>query len=148
MSPDPKEITYSLTYKEMLEILKIIDESPCQELRLELEGFKLEIIKERNLSILRAGFPPALLPRLLPRPPCRGQRRRGRNRPQKPRKRKRFRAWQVRELHPQAKSREFQGSRSNLPLPVLFTAPPLREPAPSLKSEARWKRENRWRSWK
>ena len=48
MSPDQKEITYSLTYKEMLEILKIIDESPCQELRLELEGFKLEIIKGKE----------------------------------------------------------------------------------------------------
>ncbi len=50
MWPDQKEITYSLTYKEVLEILKIIDESPCQELRLELEGFKLEIIKGRELS--------------------------------------------------------------------------------------------------
>jgi acetyl-CoA carboxylase biotin carboxyl carrier protein len=48
MSPDQKEIVYSLTYKEMLEILKIIDESPCQELRLELEGFKLEIIKGKE----------------------------------------------------------------------------------------------------
>jgi acetyl-CoA carboxylase biotin carboxyl carrier protein len=45
MLPDQKEITYSLSYKEILEILKLIDESPCQELRLELEGFKLEIIK-------------------------------------------------------------------------------------------------------
>jgi acetyl-CoA carboxylase biotin carboxyl carrier protein len=48
MSPDQKEIAYSLTYKDMLEILKIIDESPCQELRLELEGFKLEIIKGKE----------------------------------------------------------------------------------------------------
>ena len=48
MLPDQKEIAYSLTYKEMLEILKIIDESPCQELRLELEGFKLEIIKGKE----------------------------------------------------------------------------------------------------
>jgi acetyl-CoA carboxylase biotin carboxyl carrier protein len=48
MSLDQKEITYSLTYKEMLEILKILDESPCQELRLEIEGFKLEIIKGKD----------------------------------------------------------------------------------------------------
>jgi len=48
MLPDPKEIPYSLTYQEILEILKIIDESPCQELRLELEGFKLEIIKRKE----------------------------------------------------------------------------------------------------
>ncbi len=49
MSPDQKEITYSLTYREILDILKIIDGSPCQELRLELEGFKLEAIKGREL---------------------------------------------------------------------------------------------------
>ena len=48
MSPDQKEITYSLTYKEILDILKIIDESPCQELRLEVEGLKLEIIKGKD----------------------------------------------------------------------------------------------------
>jgi len=50
MWPDQKEITYSLTYKEVLEILKLIDESPCQELRLELAGFKLEIIKGKDLA--------------------------------------------------------------------------------------------------
>jgi acetyl-CoA carboxylase biotin carboxyl carrier protein len=50
MLPDQKEIVYSLTYKDMLEILKIIDESPCQELRLEMEGFKLEIIKGKEPS--------------------------------------------------------------------------------------------------
>jgi acetyl-CoA carboxylase biotin carboxyl carrier protein len=48
MLPDQKEIKYALSYKEVLEILKIIDESPCQELRLELEGFKLEIIKGKE----------------------------------------------------------------------------------------------------
>ena len=71
MSPDQKEITYSLTYKEMLEILKIIDESPCQELRLELEGFKLEIIKGKESLHPTGGVspgpaspapPPAALP--------------------------------------------------------------------------------------
>lgn len=54
MLPDQKEIPYSLTYKEILEILKIIDESPCQELRLELEGFKLEIIKGKE-SLTHSG---------------------------------------------------------------------------------------------
>ena len=48
MLPDQKEIAYSLSYKEVLEILKLIDESPCRELRLELEGFKLEIIKGKD----------------------------------------------------------------------------------------------------
>jgi acetyl-CoA carboxylase biotin carboxyl carrier protein len=60
MSLDQKEITYSLTYKEMLEILKIMDESPCQELRLELEGFKLEIIKGKELSHPSDGVSPGL----------------------------------------------------------------------------------------
>jgi acetyl-CoA carboxylase biotin carboxyl carrier protein len=59
MSPDQKEIAYSLTYKEMLEILKIIDESPCQELRLELEGFKLEIIKGKEPLRPSGGISPA-----------------------------------------------------------------------------------------
>jgi len=58
MSLDQKEITYSLTYKEMLEILKIMDESPCQELRLELEGFKLEIIKGKEPSHPSGGVSP------------------------------------------------------------------------------------------
>lgn len=58
MSLDQKEITYSLTYKEMLEILKILDESPCQELRLELEGFKLEIIKGKEPSHPSGGVSP------------------------------------------------------------------------------------------
>jgi acetyl-CoA carboxylase biotin carboxyl carrier protein len=58
MSPDQKEIVYSLSYKDTLEILKIVDESPCQELRLELEGFKLEIIKGKGPSQPSvAGFP-------------------------------------------------------------------------------------------
>ncbi len=48
MLPEQKEIAYALSYKEVLEILKIIDESPCRELRLELEGFKLEIIKGKE----------------------------------------------------------------------------------------------------
>ncbi len=56
MSADQKEITYSLTYKEILDILKIIDESPCQELRLELEGFKLEIVKGKD-SLRSSGTP-------------------------------------------------------------------------------------------
>jgi acetyl-CoA carboxylase biotin carboxyl carrier protein len=55
MLPDEKEIMYSLTYKEMLEILKIIDESPCRELRLELDGFKLEIIKGGESPHLAGG---------------------------------------------------------------------------------------------
>ncbi len=58
MLPDQKGVTYSLTYKEMLEILKIIDESPCQELRLELENFKLEIIKGKGSAHQAGGVSP------------------------------------------------------------------------------------------
>jgi acetyl-CoA carboxylase biotin carboxyl carrier protein len=45
MKPDQTQVTYDLTYKDVVDILKIIDESPCQELHLELEGLKLDLIK-------------------------------------------------------------------------------------------------------
>lgn len=45
MKSDQIQVTYDLTYKDVVDILKIIDESPCQELHLELEGLKLDLIK-------------------------------------------------------------------------------------------------------
>ncbi len=45
MKSDQTQITYDLTYKDVVDILKIINESPCQELHLELEGLKLDLIK-------------------------------------------------------------------------------------------------------
>jgi acetyl-CoA carboxylase biotin carboxyl carrier protein len=45
MKSDQTPITYDLTYKDVVDILKIIDDSPCQELHLELEGLKLDLIK-------------------------------------------------------------------------------------------------------
>ncbi len=46
-----KELTYNLTYKEVMDILQIMNESPnCQELHLELEGLKLSIIRQENRS--------------------------------------------------------------------------------------------------
>jgi acetyl-CoA carboxylase biotin carboxyl carrier protein len=45
MKSDQTQITYDLTYKDVVDILKIIDDSPCQELHLELEGLKLDLIK-------------------------------------------------------------------------------------------------------
>ena len=45
MSTDQTHITYDLTYKDVVDILKIIDDSPCQELHLELEDLKLDLIK-------------------------------------------------------------------------------------------------------
>ncbi len=45
MKSDQTPITYDLTYKDVVDILKIIDDSPCQELHLELEGLKLDLIR-------------------------------------------------------------------------------------------------------
>ena len=44
-----KELTYNLTYKDVVDILQIMNESTnCQELHLELEDFKLTIIRREN----------------------------------------------------------------------------------------------------
>jgi acetyl-CoA carboxylase biotin carboxyl carrier protein len=46
-----KELTYNLTYKEVVDILQIMNESTnCQELHLELEDLKLTIIRQGNSS--------------------------------------------------------------------------------------------------
>jgi acetyl-CoA carboxylase biotin carboxyl carrier protein len=60
MKSDQTQITYDLTYKDVVDILKIIDDSPCQELHLELEGLKLDLIK---------GEPPPGAKRVEPGPP-------------------------------------------------------------------------------
>ncbi len=40
-----KGLTYELTYKDVVDIMKIIDESVCQELHLEIGDFKLDLVK-------------------------------------------------------------------------------------------------------
>ena len=40
-----KGLTYELTYKDVIDIMKIIDESTCQELHLEIGDFKLDLVK-------------------------------------------------------------------------------------------------------
>ena len=45
-----KKLTYDLTYKEVVDILEIIDHSTCRELHLELEDLKLTVIKRGNSS--------------------------------------------------------------------------------------------------
>jgi len=40
-----KGLTYDLTYKDVVDIMKIIDESICQELHLEIGDFKLDLVK-------------------------------------------------------------------------------------------------------
>jgi acetyl-CoA carboxylase biotin carboxyl carrier protein len=44
-----KELTYNLTYKEVVDILQIMNESTnCQELHLELGDLKLAIVRQAN----------------------------------------------------------------------------------------------------
>jgi hypothetical protein len=38
-------LTYALTYKDVVDILTVIDHSACRELRIELGDFKLTVIK-------------------------------------------------------------------------------------------------------
>lgn len=38
-------LTYDLTYKDVVEILKLIDSSACREVRIELGDFKLTVVK-------------------------------------------------------------------------------------------------------
>lgn len=40
-----EELSYSLTYKDIIDIMKIIDDSTCRELQIELEDLKLKIVK-------------------------------------------------------------------------------------------------------
>jgi acetyl-CoA carboxylase biotin carboxyl carrier protein len=62
MKPDQTQVTYDLTYKDVVDILKIIDESPCQELHLELEGLKLDLIKGESPPGSTRVEPPAASP--------------------------------------------------------------------------------------
>jgi hypothetical protein len=45
-----RELTCDLTYKDVVEILEIIDHSTHGELHLELEDLKLTVIKRRGDS--------------------------------------------------------------------------------------------------
>ncbi len=40
-----RDLSYPLTYKDVVELLKIIDESDRGELHVELEDFKLSVVK-------------------------------------------------------------------------------------------------------
>jgi acetyl-CoA carboxylase biotin carboxyl carrier protein len=39
------ELSYKLTYKDIVDIIKIIDDASCHELQIELEDLKLRIVK-------------------------------------------------------------------------------------------------------
>jgi len=45
-----KKLTYDLTYKDVIDILEIIDHSTHGELHLELEDLKLTVVKRRGDS--------------------------------------------------------------------------------------------------
>ncbi len=48
---DGKKLTYDLTYKDVVDLLEIIDHSTCRELHLQLEDLNLTVIKKgENLS--------------------------------------------------------------------------------------------------
>ena len=40
------ELTYKLTYKDIIDIIKIIDDASCHELQIEFEDLKLKIVKD------------------------------------------------------------------------------------------------------
>jgi hypothetical protein len=52
-----KKLTYDLTYKDVVDILEIIDHSTCGELHLELEDLKLTVVKKGGLSLTAAARP-------------------------------------------------------------------------------------------
>ncbi len=48
---DGKKLSYDLTYKDVVDLLEIIDHSTCRELHLQLEDLNLTVIKKgENLS--------------------------------------------------------------------------------------------------
>ena len=51
---DTKSIC-NLTYKDVLDILEIIDDSACGELHLELEDLNLTVIKREGCGVLATG---------------------------------------------------------------------------------------------
>lgn len=46
-----KKLTYDLTYKDVIDILEIIDHSTPGELHLELGDLKLTVVKRRGDSL-------------------------------------------------------------------------------------------------
>ena len=49
MEGNGKELTYNLTYKEVVDVLKLVNDSDtCKELRLEVGDLKLEVVRDVN----------------------------------------------------------------------------------------------------
>jgi acetyl-CoA carboxylase biotin carboxyl carrier protein len=48
MASEEMELVYTLTYRDVVDLLKIIDESSCQELHLELKDLRLDVVRGRQ----------------------------------------------------------------------------------------------------
>jgi len=48
--PEQEKIAYSLTFTDVIRILKLIDASPFQELELELQGLKLRVVQDKDAA--------------------------------------------------------------------------------------------------
>ncbi len=55
------ELAYTLTYKDIVDIIKIIDDAACHELQIELEDLKLKIVKN-NAQGSAPFLPSAVVP--------------------------------------------------------------------------------------
>lgn len=49
-----KKVPYDLTYKDVVDILEIIDNSSCAEMYLELEDLKLTVVKRKKIPSVSA----------------------------------------------------------------------------------------------
>ncbi|OPL11679.1 MAG: hypothetical protein AVO39_05010 [delta proteobacterium MLS_D] len=62
MQEEETKLTYDLTYKDVIDILKIIDDSTCRELHLELGDLKLDLVKGPPDGSAPVTDPPAPVP--------------------------------------------------------------------------------------
>jgi len=63
MAFEEKEPIYTLTYRDVVDLLKIIDESSCQELHLELNELRLDVVRGRkDTPAAPSGPAPAAVP--------------------------------------------------------------------------------------
>ncbi len=69
MKEDETKLTYDLTYKDVIDILRIIDDSTCRELHLELGDLKLDLVKGQPAGLTPVAAPPGPAPAAAPPPP-------------------------------------------------------------------------------
>jgi len=70
MAFEEKEPVYTLTYRDVVDLLKIIDESSCQELHLELNELRLDVVRGRqDVPAGPRGPAPPAVPAVSPQAP-------------------------------------------------------------------------------